>query len=281
MKRPKDSPRHCPYTRDELPCLDKLTFTKEETCNKSQCQCNSGATCETKESDLNFVKALSGKSRTQKKVLLREPKLRLLSTRHRDSKQIIRAARLRLNKQNQTSNFIKSSNGNKKEARKLVRGKEKDTVFGSGSGGSSDESDSNFHGIAAKSPNVKHKGQPFDTTPFHTYRSQIESSSISNQTAMQPHHDPLQASGATATPYSPQRSKGLDERKRKAKAPPSPEPPEANPCGVHPGSCTRLAHSCSQEARLDEFSVEELASYFEDYVYIPKKMSTMAEMMYT
>ncbi len=274
MKRPKDSPRHCPYTRDELPCLDKLTFTKEEKCNKTQCQCNSGAKCENKESDLNFVKALSGKSRTQKKVLLREPKLRLLSTRHRDSKQIIRAARLRLNKQNQPSNFIKKSNS--KEPRKLVRGKEKDTVFGSGS--SSDESDSNFHGIAAKSPTVKHKGQPFDTSSFQTYRSL--SSSIPNQTAMQP-RDPLQASGATATPYSPQRNKGLDERKRKAKTPPSPEPSDTNPCPVHTGSCTRLAHSCSQEARLDEFSVEELASYFEDFVYIPKKMSTMAEMMYT
>lgn len=39
--------------------------------------------------------------------------------------------------------------------------------------------------------------------------------------------------------------------------------------------------SCSQEARLDDLTVNELAGYFEDFVYIPKKMSSMAEMMYT
>lgn len=39
--------------------------------------------------------------------------------------------------------------------------------------------------------------------------------------------------------------------------------------------------SCSQQARLDDMTVNELACYFEDFVYIPKKMSTMAEMMYT
>lgn len=38
---------------------------------------------------------------------------------------------------------------------------------------------------------------------------------------------------------------------------------------------------CSQEAKIDDMSVEELAGYFEDYVHIPKKMSSMAEMMYT
>lgn len=41
--------------------------------------------------------------------------------------------------------------------------------------------------------------------------------------------------------------------------------------------------TCSQQAKIsvDDFSVNELASYFENYVYIPKKMSSMAEMMYT
>jgi hypothetical protein len=41
-----------------------------------------------------------------------------------------------------------------------------------------------------------------------------------------------------------------------------------------------LERSCSQEARLDDMSVNELACYFDDFVYIPKKMSSMAEMMY-
>ena len=64
---------------------------------------------------------------------------------------------------------------------------------------------------------------------------------------------------------------------RKRKVAPSPEPPA---CPLHPGRCTRPC-TCSQQARVDDLTVEELASYFEDFVYIPKKMSTMAEMMYT
>ncbi|XP_078682879.1 uncharacterized protein LOC144917115 isoform X1 [Branchiostoma floridae x Branchiostoma belcheri] len=43
----------------------------------------------------------------------------------------------------------------------------------------------------------------------------------------------------------------------------------------------KLERSCSQEARLDDTSIEDLAGYFDQLVYIPKKMSAMAEMMYT
>ena len=46
-------------------------------------------------------------------------------------------------------------------------------------------------------------------------------------------------------------------------------------------SGTDLEMSCSQEARLDDTSVDDLAGYFDDFVHIPKKMSSMAEMMYT
>lgn len=46
-------------------------------------------------------------------------------------------------------------------------------------------------------------------------------------------------------------------------------------------TCDTDPVSCSQQARLDDMTVNELACYFEDFVYIPKKMSTMAEMMYT
>lgn len=45
--------------------------------------------------------------------------------------------------------------------------------------------------------------------------------------------------------------------------------------------------SCSTQARINvnnmaesDISIDELASYFENFVHIPKKMSTMAEMMY-
>ncbi|XP_005104904.1 uncharacterized protein LOC101857738 [Aplysia californica] len=41
-----------------------------------------------------------------------------------------------------------------------------------------------------------------------------------------------------------------------------------------------VTRSCSHEMRLEETNVNELASYFEDLLHIPRKMSTMAEMMY-
>lgn len=39
--------------------------------------------------------------------------------------------------------------------------------------------------------------------------------------------------------------------------------------------------TCSQQARMDDTTVDELAGYLDTLVYIPRKMSVMAEMMYT
>lgn len=52
-----------------------------------------------------------------------------------------------------------------------------------------------------------------------------------------------------------------------------------------PSTSASTSASCSQQARLEctigcDVTIDEIASYFETLVYIPKKMSSMAEMMY-
>lgn len=53
---------------------------------------------------------------------------------------------------------------------------------------------------------------------------------------------------------------------------------------VSSNSSTSSSSSCSQQARMNstncDVTIDELASYFETFVHIPKKMSSMAEMMY-
>ena len=50
---------------------------------------------------------------------------------------------------------------------------------------------------------------------------------------------------------------------------------ESDKSSVHSIPC-----SCAEQAPMDDCTMDELASYFENDVHIPKKMSTMAEMMY-
>lgn len=61
--------------------------------------------------------------------------------------------------------------------------------------------------------------------------------------------------------------------------------PDTNTMNVSTSSNSSSASStCSQQARMNtsncDVTIDELASYFETFVHIPKKMSSMAEMMY-
>jgi hypothetical protein len=48
-----------------------------------------------------------------------------------------------------------------------------------------------------------------------------------------------------------------------------------------PGGLPAPEQTCSQQARREDVTINELAGYFENLVHIPKKMSSMAEQMYT
>ncbi len=276
--------------------MDKLNFT-QETCQKQGCSCTKKQTS-SKDSDsatLNYARACAN-PKFQQRTVVQEAKLRL-HHKQKDHREVIRAARLTLMKRNADRTEVDHEVLAKKD--KVVFGSDKTKEMkGFGSLLQSDEaSGAKLKNITpAKSALSAATTKAYSGAAFHGYRSvnivppflrrpsmqtpnsvNGTQSSVSGTTCVPAcHKEPLDMSGLVA---------GLPDNqdKHNQSAVCSSNNGGGSACPIHIAGPCPQPQSCSQQARLqlDDMTVEELAYYFEDYVYLPKKMSTMAEMMYT
>lgn len=271
-----ESPRPEPYSLDCLPSMDKLSFTSE-TCKNKSCQCNRKHVSPEKHDKFNFAKVCPAPTQHN---ILREARLKL-HQKEKDEKSIIRDARLKLLKFYKHKHSKQPSvKTDKSETPRVPPCLVARAVFGSDSGGrdtlsfkavalaaapskdtTGDESDSNDKSFVfgeRKCLDVKH---------FGSYRSTGFNFPLPSTSSEESDRFDLTSL-----------SKDLGASSSIRKSPKSQSPTKE---GSPVAETSRLSRTCSQEARLDDMSVDELSGYFEDYVYIPKKMSQMAEMMYT
>lgn len=253
----KPTYRVSPYKkRDELPQFEKLSLVNE-ACSRTGCECTKKTGRESCESSLNYARACSKDGKYAVKII-HEARLRLHNN-NKDHREVLRAARLKLYKRNQLPEW-----GNKltppSQTKALFKGSKTDDL-------------PNFSSLAAaasqrdakkvkESSNMKKK-ESYSSVPFNSLRAP-------------PSNEPGSCSSASADT--------LDLQALSSTLPSAAESSGGTSCVLHPGvRSAPCVCSCAQQARIhpDDLTVEELACYLEDFVYIPRKMSSMAEMMYT
>ena len=234
-----------PYERDDLPfgdSLKHLTFQTEE-CPDCKCVCNRRKSAPCQKSSNNFL-AAGQSNRLQGHSP--EPKLikdSKLKLHHqiKDHKIVLRAARLNLKHSN--SHWYKNTALRKGTLMKQsIFGSHKQLdTFKSKSGNPKLWSDE----CAA---DVTCSGAPFEEHRSHGSTVYLDKSGG--------HAPPCSANLCSSNDVSGETDQQV-----------------IKPC----------SSSCAKEARLDQqdYTVDELASYFDEFVHIPRKMSEMAEMMYT
>lgn len=94
-----------------------------------------------------------------------------------------------------------------------------------------------------------------------------------------PQSAPMSATGSSSS-STEDKVAAVSEKLQQARLESPVPPPEgtSHPPTVRTPPTADL--TCSQQARMDDTTVDELAGYFDNLVYIPRKMSIMAEMMY-
>ena len=266
-----------PFTDGNIPSMDTLSFATE-VCKNQTCTCNqqkdsSPEKQKEEKFPLNFAHA--SKYQSQNKKIVQEPRLKI-HHKEKDRRVVIRAARLKLAKQFKQTKQAFSSDVAPKSG-----GINKESVFGSHS-----DKCSNFASLSTtKSESRSNTKSEFRGGSFGCYRQETSQAPTSMQKQ-------TSAAGSTLTdqrldmtaletslPSSSIKVTGDKSKSRGEKR----RPPVSQSCPVHPGRCS-LPCSCSQQALMDpvgDWTVDELACYFDEFVHIPKKMSLMAEMMYT
>ncbi|XP_067679288.1 uncharacterized protein [Haliotis asinina] len=256
MKHQRLSPektRVDPYPVDCVTSLQKLCLSKEK-CTKKFCTCVISKTSPSTSGSPRHKQNLAHVA-VQQRRLIREARFKLHNAQ-KDKRQVIRAARLQLS-QKTVVTAPSHENSPKKILPKCIRVPSASTkVFGSNASHCLE----NFSSLSSNPAN-KPENAASSCFEFNGYRELPPPSGLELPTATKCCVD----SGACAV--SDTRNSLADSDRDAVNRDTTGEVPTAK--------------SCSQEARLDDLSVNELAGYFEDFVHIPKKMSTMAEMMYT
>lgn len=213
---------------------EKLTF-HSEVCQKRTCMCSELRLKARK--DFNYAS-----SSVQHRPLIREAKLKHHHS-EKDTKQVLRAARLKIFKHGKQldnkSSFKHTFGGHSVLTSPVLSSAPSFPLFGA---------ESKF--VAGK-----------DFQTLASGKSAVSSSSkLTKEVKLETHRSHTSAKRSREESSSSEAS---------------------NVCSRNSFSDCGKEMRCSQHAKLEDMSVDELAGYFEDFVHIPKKMSSMAEMMYT
>ncbi|XP_041357387.1 uncharacterized protein LOC121374354 [Gigantopelta aegis] len=262
IKQPsREKERVEPYPADCVTSLQRLCLSQEQ-CNKRFCSCKMDMSSSSPRHRQNLVH-IAG----QQRKLIQDARLKLHHAQ-KDHRQVIRAAKLQLR-----HHYFQEMHKHEKTMKKreqLSLPTSPSYIFGSKSSKNFD-SFSRIHASSTTS-NVTDCSKKTKAACFSRHHDKLSSvhSSCFNMVTSRKKPDTL------CKNFGNHRNRQSEEYVQGSS---SSKEDSSDTSSCKPEYSTEL--SCSQEARLDDLSVNELAGYFEDFVYIPKKMSIMAEMMYT
>ncbi|KAK3581935.1 hypothetical protein CHS0354_037609 [Potamilus streckersoni] len=237
-----------PYPQDFVYSMQKLNF-HSETCQSKTCHCGELRLKSKVKQKFNYAHCS-----VSSKPVIREARLKIHHS-EKDCKQVIRAAKLKLHKLGKKPVKKEKAILNPTRIPGLPSNIESLPVFGSAIKLNS-RGALGFADVDSESPKRK---VSIDNTPTYSFKD------------FQTHY----LKKGNDSPKS-------DSRERKSDSMSDEVLPAREQTSLSKQeSLYSVEQSCSQQARLEETSVNELACYFEEFVHIPKKMSTMAEMMYT